>query len=170
MKVITVPTPSLRERSVAVDLATLPERQQFIDKLIQTMYEDDGIGIASPQVGENIRLVIIGKEAIKHTRNKKQFMPQDLVLVNPVFTPTGSEKNWEQEGCLSVPGIYGDVERYLEGSVSAYDRHGNAIEFEATDFFARVIQHEIDHIDGILFIDKAKNIVTASEQHKSPAI
>ncbi len=170
MKVVQVPTPSLRERSVEVDLSTLSERQSFIDELIRTMYEDDGIGIASPQVGENIRLVIIGKDAIKHTRNHKQFMPQDLVLVNPEFTPTTKKTKWEQEGCLSVPGIFGDVERVLEGTVKAHDRHGNAIEFEATDFFARVIQHEIDHIDGILFIDKAKNIVTASEQYDSPAI
>ncbi len=162
LTVLTEPTPSLREPSTSVDVTVLQEKktQQFIDQLIHTMYEDDGIGIAAPQVGNNTRIIIIGKEALKSTKNKSQFMlGVDMVLINPRITQMSDTTDWAQEGCLSVPGVYGDVERAREIILEAHDRHGNPLSFSATDFFSRVIQHEIDHLDGILFIDKAKNIV-----------
>lgn len=151
-KIITIPTKSLRERSKEVtrEFVLQPDTQEFIKNLIATMYADDGIGIAAPQVGNNIRICIIGKAA---TPQKKQ----DLILVNPVWTKLSRKTEWDTEGCLSVPKIYGKVKRYTTIEVQALDENGNKIQFEAKKFFARVIQHEVDHLDGILFIDKAKD-------------
>jgi peptide deformylase len=153
LPILTIPTPSLRDRSKEVtrDFVLEPNTQAYIKDLIITMYDDDGIGIASPQVGKNIRICIIGREA---TPDKKK----DLVLVNPVWTKTSRKTDWDTEGCLSVPKFYGKVKRYTTIHVEALDEQGNPISFEAKKFFARVIQHEVDHLDGILFIDKAKDV------------
>ncbi len=153
LPILTIPTPSLRDRSKEVtrDFVLEPNTQAYIKDLIITMYDDDGIGIASPQVGKNIRICIIGREA---TPDKKK----DLVLVNPVWTKTSRKTDWDTEGCLSVPKFYGKVKRYTTIHVNALDEQGNPISFEAKKFFARVIQHEVDHLDGILFIDKAKDV------------
>lgn len=158
LKVITIPNPTLRDRSheVSPDFVMLPETQQFIQDLILTMYADDGIGIASPQVGKNVRICIIGREA---TPDKKH----DLVLINPVWTKISRRTDWDVEGCLSVPKIYGKVKRYTQIHVEALDASGKAISFDAKKFFARVIQHEVDHLDGILFIDKAKDTYTVEK-------
>lgn len=152
-KVLTNPTPSLRTRSkeISRDFIVLPENQAFIKELIKTMYSDDGVGIASPQVGNNIRICIIGKIA---TPNKKK----DLVLINPIWTKLSRKTDWDTEGCLSVPKTYGKVKRYTTIHVDALDETGKPLSFEAKNFFARVIQHEADHLDGILFIDKAVDI------------
>lgn len=158
LKIVTIPTPSLRDPSKEVtrDFIILPETQQFIQDLVTTMYADDGIGIASPQVGNNIRICIIGREA---TPDKKH----DLVLINPVWMKTSRRTDWDVEGCLSVPKTYGKVKRYTHIQVNALDTKGNPISFEAKKFFARVIQHEVDHLDGILFIDKAKDTYTVEK-------
>lgn len=159
MNIVTIPTPTLRDRSIEVtrDFVMLPETQQFIQDLVLTMYADDGIGIASPQVGNNIRICIIGREA---TPDKKH----DLVLINPIWTKTSRRTDWDVEGCLSVPKIYGKVKRYTQIHVEALDAKGEKISFDATKFFARVIQHEVDHLDGILFIDKAKDTYTVEKK------
>ena len=159
LEVITIPTPSLKEPSTEVNPGFLmsADTQHFIQQLIATMYTDDGIGIAAPQVGNNIRICIIGKEAIKFDKKSTLDQNQDLVLINPVWTKTSIRKEWDTEGCLSVPKTYGKVKRYKNIKVKALDLNGNEINFEAHNFFARVIQHEIDHLDGVLFIDKAKD-------------
>lgn len=150
---VKIPTPSLRQRSTEVNQKFLlqEETKSFIQDLIATMYRDDGIGIASPQVGKNIRICIIGKEA---TLEKKK----DLILANPIWQKTSRKKVWDVEGCLSVPKTFGKVQRYKDVYVEAFNENGEKITFEAHDFFARVVQHEVDHLDGILFIDKAKDI------------
>lgn len=153
LPIVKLPAPSLRERSIEVDRTRLlsPDTQQLIDAMIPTMYDDDGIGLAAPQVAKNIRICVVGKEADKS-------LAGDLVLVNPVWTKNSKKTKIEDEGCLSVPGKFGKVKRYTDIHVEAWDRHGNALSFDAKQFFARVIQHEVDHLNGILFIDKATDI------------
>lgn len=172
LRIITLPDKRLRKRSAEVDRAflTVPETQEFIDDLIALMYKDDGIGIAAPQVAVNRRIIVIGKDAFKQTKNARQFPAVDMVVVNPVLTEFSARKIVDQEGCLSVPGVFGDVRRALSLRVAGLDRFGNPLAFEATDFLARVFQHEVDHLDGILFIDKATNIVEAHNLHDHPAI
>ncbi|PIR04157.1 MAG: peptide deformylase [Candidatus Magasanikbacteria bacterium CG11_big_fil_rev_8_21_14_0_20_39_34] len=156
LDIITVPTPSLRKRSKEIDhnFLVLEETQQFIDDMVTTMYEDDGIGLAAPQVAQNIRICVIGKEAIP----KKHHIKGDLILVNPTWERISKKTLWDIEGCLSVPRIFGKVKRYKEIEIKAWDRNGKPLSFEANDFLARVIQHEVDHLDGVLFIDKARDL------------
>lgn len=161
--VVTEPNTVLRDRAQEVDLAILkePSTQEYIERLIKTMYKSKGIGIASPQVGRSIRLVVIGKDALRETQNRSQFMlNQDLVLVNPVITSLGKQTALLNEGCLSVPKVYGNVQRHLSLTVEGFDRYGNPLSFSATDFLAHVVQHEIDHLEGTLFIDKATSLTT----------
>ncbi len=156
MSVLTIvkePTPSLRERSQEVDhfYLELPKTKAFVVDLIDTMYAAKGIGIASTQVGTNVRVCIIGKDAVP---GKKK----DLVLVNPIYEKTSKKTTSDTEGCLSVPGFYGKVKRWKEIAVTALDENGEPMTFEAKNFFARVIQHEVDHMNGTLFIDKATGL------------
>lgn len=172
LRVITLPDKRLRKRSTEVDRQFLAvhETQQFIDDLIALMYEDDGIGIAAPQVAVSRRIIVIGKDAFKQTRNARQFPAMDMVVVNPVLTNLSARQAVDQEGCLSVPGVFGDVRRSIQLQVEGMDRYGNPIAFEATDFLARVFQHEVDHLDGILFVDKATNLVHADTSHEHSSL
>lgn len=158
LPVLKSPTPSLRVRSREVTLHELAsdDIQTLIDNMIPTMYGDDGIGLAAPQVGQNVRIAVIGKDA-DHS------LKTDLILVNPVFERISKKTNVDTEGCLSVPGKMGKVKRFTDLRVRALDRHGKEIEFKAHHYFARVIQHEVDHLDGILYIDRAFDIEDTKE-------
>ncbi|MBU0596775.1 peptide deformylase [Patescibacteria group bacterium] len=159
LNIITEPNEILRKRSLEIDRDFLLKSvtQEFIKKMIPTMYDTDGIGLAAPQVGQNIRICVVGKEAVGD---------KDLILINPTWEKTSRRKFVDVEGCLSVPHTYGKVKRWRNIHVEALDEKGNKLSFPASNFFARVIQHEIDHLDGILFIDKAKGLYLAEEEEK----
>jgi peptide deformylase len=117
-----------------------PELQQLADDMFETMYAAKGIGLAAPQVGRTERVAVIDVDGAKH------------VIVNPeIVVREGSQKG--EEGCLSIPDIYADVDRALRVIVRAQDREGTPIELDATELLARCLQHEIDHLHGKLFID-----------------
>jgi peptide deformylase len=128
---------------VSVEEIATPEFQAYLDALIQTMIESDGVGIASPQIGRNIRAVVVQ-------------MPQGPeCFMNPVITKRSDAMVESEEGCLSVPGDYGIVMRHKRVSVDAVNRHGRRVSLDLKNFPAIVFQHEIDHVNGILYIDKA---------------
>lgn len=158
LDVIKHPNEILRKKSSNVDRDFLvsDEADRLIEDMIETMYEDDGVGLAAPQIGKNIRLIVIGRMA---TDNR-----QNLVLINPVWTKTSRKKFVDTEGCLSLPGTFGKVKRYKNIHVNAFDRDGNDVSFDTSGFLARVIQHEVDHLDGILFIDKARDVYSVDEE------
>lgn len=157
LSIVTIPTSTLRERSreVLIDELASEDMQAFIAELTPKMYELDGIGIASTQVGNNIRVCVIGKDAIP---KRHALAGKDLILVNPEYERTGKKTITETEGCLSVPGSYGPVRRYRDLRVTALNPQGEQFTFDARGFFARVIQHEIDHLNGILYIDRADQL------------
>lgn len=165
LQIVTLPTESLRERSKKIDRVFLlsKETQELIKEMIPTMYASDGIGLAAPQIGKNIRICVISKEAIPEGH---KLFGNDLVLVNPAWEKTSRKKEWDNEGCLSVPKTYGQVKRYKNIHVQALNAKGEKLEFDASAFFARVVQHEVDHLDGILFIDKAKDIYTTDSDQE----
>ncbi len=150
--ILTTPAKPVTEKEIGSSSI-----QSLISEMIPTMHQKDGVGLAAPQVNKSIRVCVISAEAIKLDR-KTKIPHEDLVLINPVWTKTSKKTNTDQEGCLSIPGIYGTVKRYSEIHVEALDRNGNPLSFDARKFFARVIQHEVDHLDGILFTSKATNI------------
>lgn len=157
LEIIKLPNPKLRQRSTEVgcDFLLSAKTQKLIKDMIPAMYAAEGVGLAAVQIGHNIRVCVINKQAIPAKHSLKQ---KDLVLVNPVWTKTSRKTETKVEGCLSAPKKYGKVKRYKNIKVTALDVAGNPLSFNAVDLFARVIQHEVDHLDGILFIDKAKDI------------
>jgi len=154
LPVVTEPNPILHKVGRLVDAKELEskEMKKFIKNLIETMYVKDGVGIASPQVGESIQICVIAKQF--SPLNKRE----DLVLVNPTWEKLSIKKSWDMEGCLSVPLIYGEVKRYTDIRVKALDQNGKPLIFEAHDFPARIVQHEADHLNGTLFIEKARKL------------
>jgi len=165
MNIVTVPTQTLREPSkhLTKDEILEPNMQQFIADLVPFMYDEDGIGVAAPQVGTNVAACIIGRDAIPR---KYPFAGTDLALINPTYIKISKKVQTENEGCLSVPGSHGPVRRAKDIEVTALDTNGDSITFEAHGFFARVIQHEIDHLNGILYIDRADTLIEAEHAKK----
>ncbi|EGQ9097383.1 peptide deformylase [Vibrio alginolyticus] len=142
LEILSIPDPRLKVKAEKVtDVSTV---QTLIDDMLETLYATgNGIGLASTQVGRKEAVVVID---ISDERN------DPLILVNPEVL-SGENKALGQEGCLSVPEYYADVERYTSVVVSALDRDGNPITIESDEFLAIVMQHEIDHLSGNLFID-----------------
>ncbi len=154
LKVITEPKEILHQKGHELTVAELatPEIKKLIKNMTETMYVKDGVGIAAPQVDESIQLCVIAKKYSPINTN------EDLVLVNPVWKKTSILKAWGEEGCLSVPTTYGEVKRYTKIKVNALNQDGQPIEFLAKDFIARIVQHEVDHLNGVLFIEKARKL------------
>ena len=159
LKVMPLPDPRLRTKSVPIEPEKFKtdEYKKIIAEMTDLMYKSDGVGIAAPQVGINERFCIIGKLGIEKDK-KSGIKPLDLVLTNPTWTKISRKKNSEVEGCLSVPHTFGTVSRLSEIRVRAFNLDGQLLEFIAHGYFARVIQHEVDHLDGVLFIDRATGV------------
>ncbi|MBE0368373.1 peptide deformylase [Pseudoalteromonas sp. MMG013] len=136
--------PNEKLKIPATPVTDISSVQQLIDDMLDTMYAtDDGIGLASTQVGRKEAIIVID---ISEERDAP------LILINPEVVD-GENVEKGQEGCLSVPGYYADVERFTQVKVSGLDREGNVVNIENDDFLAIVLQHEIDHLKGKLFID-----------------
>lgn len=143
-EIVTYPDPVLAQTAEKITELT-PELKQLAEDMVETMYEDDGIGLAAPQVGESCRLVVIditGPEKREELR----------ILVNPCITSKEGEVESE-EGCLSVVGYRGKVKRAEKVTVDATDLEGKPVHIEADGLLAICLQHELDHLDGVLFID-----------------
>ncbi len=159
-KIAQIGHPVLRERAREVtrdELATAA-MQAFIDDLIATMRDARGAGLAAIQVHEPVRIC-----AIEVNHNPRYPYKPDIpltVLVNPVLEPVGSHTFHNYEGCLSVPNLRGVVTRHCELRVRAWDRHGGAIDQLVRGVTAGTFQHEVDHLDGVLFIDKVEDPTT----------
>lgn len=142
LEILEYPDPRLR--TVAVRIETVDDALRTLAQdMIETMYEAPGIGLAASQINVHRRLVVIDV-------SEEQDAP--LILINPEYVVTGAPMEY-QEGCLSVPGYYEKVTRFDKIQVSALNEQGEALAFEATDLLAICIQHEIDHLDGKLFVD-----------------
>jgi len=149
LKVARMGHPVLRAKALAIQRAEIksPAVQRLIDDLMETMVEYHGVGLAAPQVHEGLRLFVALLDDEPGPKSEA------TVIINPEIVPSGSkEDGWE--GCLSIPDIRGMVPRFTEIAVSALDRHGKPLELRLKNFPARVVQHETDHLDGVLFFDR----------------
>jgi len=164
LSIVTHPNPKILQvpcEDINKDFLLSTEIQELIPNMIETMYSAKGVGLAAPQIGKTIRITVINKDTLPRIikmNTGKIDSSKDLVLVNPVWDRTSRKSGWDTEGCLSIPKIFGTVKRYKHIKVDAWNQSSDKISFEASNFFARVIQHEIDHLDGILFIEKGKDI------------
>ncbi|WP_216904672.1 peptide deformylase [Synechococcus sp. CCY 9618] len=152
-EVLSIGDPRLRQRSAEVEDVGRADLQALITDLRDTMAACDGAGLAAPQIGVPLRVVIFG---ISHNPRYPEAPPiPETVLINPVLTPMGEERDdstWE--GCLSVPGWRARVPRWRRLRYQALDPGGQRFEREVEGFHARVVQHECDHLDGVLFPDR----------------
>jgi peptide deformylase len=142
LKVLKYGDPALRRRAAAVGEVT-PEIRATIADMTETMYDEVGIGLAAPQVGISLRLIVVADEEGRGVQ----------ALLNPMIVERGGEVTGE-EGCLSIPGVFAPVTRAAWVKVEARDVEGRPLAIRATGLRARVLQHEIDHLDGVLFIDR----------------
>ena len=147
--VLLMGNPSLLATAQPVTEFDTPELHDLVEDLIDTMAAEDGAGLAAPQIGVGLRVVVFGFE--HNERYPEADAVPRTVLVNPVIEPLSDDRDQGWEGCLSVPGLRGVVSRYTHIRYQGFDQFGNAINREAHDFHARVVQHECDHLDGILY-------------------
>ena len=159
--------PVLRRRAGEVEDPCDPGVQELIDDMIATAAEAEGVGIAAPQVSEPLRLFVIAGAASARYPGESETEPR--VVINPeiVSVSQETEKGWE--GCLSVPGIRGLVSRHASLRAVYRDREGNLVEESFSGFSARIFQHEYDHLNGVVFLDRVENsteIITENEYEK----
>ncbi len=161
--IVTPPDPILRSKARKVRALT-PELQVLIDDMIETMRAAPGVGLAAPQVGVPQRLIVIEYTEPSEDPDAPPKPPQLYVAINPVIVRHDREVESGVEGCLSLPGLAGDVERYSSVTVQATNRQGDTYRVRAQGWLARIFQHEIDHLDGVLFIDRATEVWRPEEE------
>jgi peptide deformylase len=150
--------PVLRAKARTLDRQEIRSAavQKLIDDMMDTMAEYHGVGLAAPQVHEGLRIFVAALDA----KDDEAADGAPLAIINPEIAIVGEEVVEDWEGCLSIPDIRGRVPRAREITVRAFDRNGNRMELHAHDFPARVIQHEADHLDGVLFFDRMTSFET----------
>ncbi|MDB9313756.1 peptide deformylase [Spirulina sp. CS-785/01] len=155
LKIVHQGHPTLQQTARDIQYLDDPQLQKLIDHLITTVQEANGVGIAAPQVAASLRLFIVASRPNSRYPYAPQMPP--TAMLNPRIVAHSQETVKDWEGCLSVPGVRGLVPRYREIEVEYCDRAGNLQRQVLTDFIARIFQHELDHLDGILFIDRLQS-------------
>jgi peptide deformylase len=150
-------------RGIAEEVPTEDLKSPKIKKLLADMSgalgtQKDGVAIAAPQIGVPCRVFIVSGKLFSNEEDVEDFTHPDLVFINPTITKISKESSDEEEGCLSVVGKYGTVSRATKTTVRAFNEHGEIFERGGSGLLSKIFQHEIDHLDGILFIDKAENL------------
>lgn len=161
LKVARMGHPVLRTRAHAVERSDVksPAFQRLVDDMCETMAEYHGVGLAAPQVHESLRLFVVGFDPTKPEPGEDQPL-EPFAIVNPEITAIGETLVEDWEGCLSIPDIRGRVSRPRELSLRAQNRKGERFEIRLENFQARVIQHETDHLDGVLFFDRMRSFAS----------
>lgn len=161
LKVSRMGNPVLRKKTRPVpqaDITSAPV-QRLIDDMVHTMLEYNGVGLAAPQVHEDVRIFValaVGDHDEDETAEPRK--PEILAIVNPEITPVGRAVDEDWEGCLSIPEIRGLVPRARDIKVRGFDREGRRLDLQASGFMARILQHENDHLDGVLFVDRMTSL------------
>jgi len=160
-KIVTLPDPVLRRKAHKITTFD-KELQQLANDMVDTMREAPGVGLAAPQIGLPLRLIVVEFGA-----EEDETVPKKLyAIVNPEIVEKSDETVTGMEGCLSVPGMVGDVERHTRIVVKGLNLQGKPVKIKAINWLARIFQHEIDHLDGIVYTDLAKRVWQPSEQEK----
>jgi peptide deformylase len=152
-EIVTIPEPILRKKARKVtDFGS--ELQTLIDDMVETMRQAPGVGLAAPQVDSPLRVIVI-----EYGDDEDEEIPPKLyTLVNPEIVRISEGTVLGTEGCLSIPGFIGDVERLEQVTVKGQNRHGQPMRVKANGWLARIFQHEIDHLNGVLFTDRALRV------------
>jgi peptide deformylase len=162
-EIVTIPEPVLRKKARKVTDFGL-ELQSLIDDMVETMREAPGVGLAAPQVASPLRVIVVefGDE------ENEEIPPKLYTMVNPEIVRLSDEIVVGTEGCLSIPGFIGDVERPDQIIVKGQNRRGQPMRVKASGWLARIFQHEIDHLNGVLFTDRALRVWKPAEGETVP--
>lgn len=158
-EIVTLPDPVLRRKARKVsDFG--PELQKLVDDMVDTMREAPGVGLAAPQVNVPLRVIVVefGNE------EDEEVPPKLFMVVNPEIIRKSQDTLMGVEGCLSIPGVVGEVERSSAVTVKGVNRQGKPIRIKASGWLARIFQHEVDHLDGVLFVDRAEQVWLSEEK------
>lgn len=155
-EVLRMGNPLLLQRADEITEFNTPELNGLIHDMQDTMHAKDGAGLAAPQIGHSVRVVIFGVE--QNPRYPEAEAVPQTILINPIVTPLDDTMEDGWEGCLSLPGLRGLVPRYTQIKYSGFDAQGNVIDVIASGFHARVVQHECDHLDGILYPQRIRDL------------
>ncbi|HEY9089232.1 MAG TPA: peptide deformylase [Anaerolineaceae bacterium] len=163
-EIVFVPDPVLRRK--AHKITTFDnDLQTLIDDMVETMRQAPGVGLAAPQVGVSTRLIVV-----EYGDDEDENAPKKLyIIANPEIVKASDEMENGAEACLSVPGLVGEVDRYEKILVKGYNRRGQPVKIKAEGWLARIFQHEIDHLDGVLFTDRASKVWKPKEGEPIPA-
>src|SRR5690349_6327508 len=166
LKIARMGHPVLRAKARSIHPSEIrtPKIQQLIDDMFETMREYQGVGLAAPQVHQSVRLFVAGfpprPRGEEDDDEDEDAQVPLMAIINPQITPVGDQRVEDWEGCLSIPDIRGRVPRAREIDVTGFDRKGKPLSMRARGFTARVIQHETDHLDGVLFFDRMRSFET----------
>ena len=160
--IVTLPDPVLKRKAHAVtkfdkDLKTL------LEDMLETMREAPGVGLAAPQIGLSERIIVVEYYEREEDEEIEDAPKKVWAVINPEIVQTSEEMLMGAEGCLSIPGLVGEVERHAEVQVKGLNRHGKPIKIKAKGWLARILQHEIDHLNGVLFTERATRVWRPSQ-------
>jgi peptide deformylase len=163
-EIVKHPNDILRRKARPVEQVNA-EIKYLLDDMVETMRAAPGVGLAGPQVNVPLRVIVVeyGEEPDEED-NGKQPEKELFTLINPEITRTSTETETATEGCLSIPGLIGDVERASSVTVKALNRRGQPVKIKASGWLARIFQHEVDHLNGVLFIDRATTVQAVQEE------
>ena len=156
-KIVTLPEAVLRRKARAITKID-KNLQTLIDDMVETMREAPGVGLAAPQIGLSERLIVVEYFEREEDEEKEGASKKVWAVINPEIVKSSEETLMGVEGCLSIPGLVGEVERHAAIQVKGLNRHGQPVKIKAEGWLARIFQHEIDHLNGILFPDRATRI------------
>ncbi len=165
LEIVTLPDPVLRRKARKVT-AIDKDLQTLIDDMVETMRDAPGVGLAAPQVGISTRLVVV--EYGEEDEDGEEISPKKLyVLINPEIVAASEEMVTGIEACLSIPGLVGEVERHEAIMVKALNRFGKPTKIKAEGWLARIFQHEMDHLDGVVYPDRATRVWKPSKEEEA---
>jgi len=156
-KIVTLPDAVLRRKAHTVTKFD-KNLQTLIDDMVETMREAPGVGLAAPQIGLSERIIVIEYFEREEDEEKEDAPKKVWAVLNPEIVKASEEKLMGVEGCLSIPGLVGEVERHAQIQIKGLNRHGKPMRIKANGWLARIFQHEIDHLNGVLFTDRATRV------------
>jgi len=161
--IVTLPEPVLRRKAHAVTRFD-KNLQTLIDDMVETMRDAPGVGLAAPQIGLSERLIVIEYYEKDEDEEKEDAPKKVWAVLNPEIVKASEEMVMGVEGCLSIPNLVGEVERHAAVQVKGLNRHGKPMKVKAEGWLARIFQHEIDHLNGVMFTDRATRVWQPSQE------
>jgi peptide deformylase len=162
-KIVTLPEPVLKRKARTVTKFD-KDLQSLLDDMVETMREAPGVGLAAPQIGLSERIIVIEYYEKEEDEENEDAPKKVWAMINPEIVKVSEETLPGVEGCLSIPGLVGEVERHAAVQVKGLNRHGKPMKVKAKGWLARIFQHEIDHLNGVLFTERATRVWRPSEE------